>query len=368
MKKYLIFYVISPDGRKNIQASQKVQICITPMFNLFFIVSLMKKLNIGPLLIMIAAGLWAVDGLIRVNLSANLSPTAIVFFEHLIGFAILSPLFLRNKNIFKKANIRDWALFAFLALVSSVGGTLFFTEALARAGATFDFTTPTLLQKLQPIFVISMSLLFLKEKINMKFVLLAITAFIGSYLISFGANTVPLTLDGKGLVYVFSIGAAFLWGTGTIISKKVLGKFNFEEATLYRFGLAIPISAFIAIIRYFVENFNTDSISISDLVIDSMSVINPISLTGDDLLNFILIALFTGAGAILLYYKGLKTTEAKVATIAELTFPIVSILIAITSLNPYGDPQNLDIWNIIGILILIISMLLISLQNINAKK
>ena len=70
---------------------------------------------------------------------------------------------------------------------------------------------------------------------------------------------------------------------------------------------------------------------------------------------------------ILIYYHGLKRTEAKVATFAELTFPIVSVLIAITSLNPYGEPDELSMANAIGIAILLLSIIAISLEN-NAKQ
>jgi len=47
-------------------------------------------------------------------------------------------------------------------------------------------------------------------------------------------------------------------------------------------------------------------------------------------------------------------------TIAELTFPIVSIIIAVTALNPYGEPQQLSLANKFGIILLLISILIIS--------
>ena len=49
--------------------------------------------NTGPFLIMLAAALWAVDALLRGTLVQTMPAGAIVFYEHLIGFVILSPLF-----------------------------------------------------------------------------------------------------------------------------------------------------------------------------------------------------------------------------------------------------------------------------------
>jgi drug/metabolite transporter (DMT)-like permease len=93
----------------------------------------------------------------------------------------------------------------------------------------------------------------------------------------------------------------------------------------------------------------------------------PWNVTIDEMWRFIVIGLTTGAGAILIYYHGLKRTEAKVATFAELTFPIVSVLIAITALNPYGEPDKLSMAKAFGIAILLLSIIAISLEN-NAKE
>ena len=46
-----------------------------------------EKSIAGPVLIIIAALLWAFDGLIRQHLY-TLPPITIIFFEHLIGFII----------------------------------------------------------------------------------------------------------------------------------------------------------------------------------------------------------------------------------------------------------------------------------------
>jgi uncharacterized membrane protein len=79
--------------------------------------------------------------------------------------------------------------------------------------------------------------------------------------------------------------------------------------------------------------------------------------------RFLVIAGITGgAFAIYLYYKGLKNTDAKVSTFAELMLPLVSLIIALTPLNPYGAPQTLSIPNVIGIIILVFAMLKISLK------
>ena len=110
-------------------------------------------------------------------------------------------------------------------------------------------------------------------------------------------------------------------GTGTILSKTILTKLSFSEATVIRYALAVPVTFLIMIALQ-------QSQSVAQLKLD-------------DIIRLVIIAFTTGAAAIFIYYRGLRRTEAKVSTIAELMYPIISILIAITPLNPYGAPQQL---------------------------
>ena len=296
---------------------------------------------------MIAAGLWAVDALLRGTLIKTMPAGMIVFLEHLIGFIILSPLFFKYLPKFRTLTGRDWAVLTGLTIVSSALGTFLFTQALAKSFALYDFATPVLLLKLQPIFVIVLAAAFLKEKLTLRFLSLVPVALIGSYMISFGTAGIDLTLTNREIVYLLSIGATLCWGGGTILSKTILKKLSFAEATVIRYALAVPITLIFAF---------------------AIQQTYPVAqLHAGQLLRILIIALTTGAGAIFIYYKGLQTTEAKVSTIAELTYPIISILIAITALNPYGAPQHLSLANIAGIILLLTAMLAISFDHYGNK-
>jgi len=89
-----------------------------------------KLFNYGPLLIIIAAILWALDGIIRRSLF-NLPPIIIVFYEHFIGALILFPFIIKE---FKKNKLtrNDFFLLIFVSLLSGVLGTLWFTTALLK--------------------------------------------------------------------------------------------------------------------------------------------------------------------------------------------------------------------------------------------
>lgn len=298
----------------------------------------------GPFLIMIAASLWAVDALLRGVLIKSMPTASIVFYEHLIGFVLLLPLFIRCISKFKALTVRDWLGLIGMTVVSSALGTLLFTEALSRSFALYDFATPILLLKLQPVFVIGLAVLFLKERLTFRFISFVLVAFVGSYLVSFGAHLVPLALTNQVMVYLLSLGAAFSWGAGTILSKTALKKLTFSEATVIRYALAVPVTFIFMLSLHQVRG-------ITELELGQV-------------LRLVAIAFTTGAAAIFIYYKGLQRTEAKVSTIAELMYPVIGILIAITALNPYGAPQNLLPANILGIILLLGSILIISIDHV----
>src|SRR6185369_7182998 len=130
----------------------------------------------GSLLIMGAALLWAVDGLIRRNLY-TIPPITIIFFEHLIGFIILAPFV--AKYVFKATlSKREWFLVFLVSVLSGLLGTLWFTTALLKVHF-ISFSVVFLLQKVQPLFAISTAIIFLKEKFDKRYVMWALLAIAG---------------------------------------------------------------------------------------------------------------------------------------------------------------------------------------------
>ena len=126
-----------------------------------------KIFNYGPLLIIIAASMWAFDGIIRRSLF-TLPSITIVFYEHLFGAVILLPYFIRTFN--KEGLTRkEFFLLLFISMFSGVLGTLWFTTALLKT-SFISFSVVYLIQKLQPIFAISAAAIVLKEKITKSYI------------------------------------------------------------------------------------------------------------------------------------------------------------------------------------------------------
>ena len=264
--------------------------------------------TIGAIAIIIAASLWAVDGiLIRPHLH-HLDVSAVVFMEHFIAFILMSlflvPSFLKQiKNIKPK----EWASFGLVAIFGGILGTYGITQAIFYVfehGASISAIL--LLQKLQPVFAIFLAILLLKEKPAKSFFYWALIAITGSYILTFGYSSPNIFFDNPNtMAALFSLVAAFSWGASTVFSKMAITNISFKIATYIRFALTSAIMA--ALIIFFNK---TETLT---------------HFTGNDMILMLIIAFTTGGAAIFIYYYGLKRVKASSSTIYELAFPVTAI-------------------------------------------
>jgi len=273
----------------------------------------------GPLLIIIAACLWALDGIVRRSLYV-LPPITIVFFEHLVGSVILLPFVF--KQIFKYSfSKQEILLLIWVSLFSSLLGTLWFTTALLKVNF-IPFSVVFLIQKLQPIFAMSTAYVFLGEKFKRRFIAWAGLALLAAYFVTFKDGIVNLQ-TGSGTIEaaLFALGAAIAWGSGTTFSKMALAKKPDTVVTSFRFFITALISLPVVFLMGGGSSFN--------------------QIGSSELLKFVFIALSTGMVALLIYYKGLKQTPVRVSTILELAFPVLAILIDAALYKTFLAPTQL---------------------------
>jgi drug/metabolite transporter (DMT)-like permease len=293
----------------------------------------------GPLLIVIAAVLWSVDGITRRALG-GIPPITIVFFEHLVGLIIILPFVW--KGIFKKPIARrDFWTMAFVALFSSVLGTLWFTTALLRT-SFISFSVVFLLQKLQPIFAISTAAIFLKERPSRDYWIWAVVSVVAAYFVTFPGGVVNMSTGADTVIAaLFAVGAAFAWGSSTAFSKMVLTNRPANESTGLRFLMATIMAGVLA------------------LAMGAGPTM--VALTGKQILFFVIIALTSGMVGLYIYYKGLRTTSVHISTILELVYPLIAVIIGIFL---YNDKLVTSQW--IAAAVLVFGTYMIARQNKNS--
>ena len=276
-------------------------------------------LKVGPALIITAAVLWALDGIIRRSLY-SLPPIIIVFYEHLIGAAILVP-FIWRKLVSVRLTKKEFLLLTVIATLSGVLGTLWFTTALLQVNF-IPFSVLFLLQKLQPIFAITSAIIFLREPLKKNYIIWAALAAVAAYFVTFPGGVVNFeTGSGTVIAALYALGAAFAWGTSTTFSKMALTKYDSNTVAALRFIFTTVIALpFIIFMGALPQIFAPDA---------------------SQFLRFGFIALSTGMVALLIYYRGLKQTPVRVATILELVFPVLTIIIDAVLYKMFLAPAQL---------------------------
>lgn len=265
----------------------------------------MKRL--APLFVIIAASLWAGDGIALRPILFNLPVPLVVFVESTIVAVLLTPVMSKRFPTLKELNYKDWLAFFAVALFGGAVGTMAITKALFYVNFV-NLSVVILIQKLQPVFALTLAALLLKKKLPLKFFLWAGLAVAGAYFMTFGL-TLPNfeTGDKTTAAALFSLLAAVSFGSSTVFSKRALRNVEFEMGTYLRFGFS--------------------SIIMLVIMIASGSLNNITDISSTQILTFLLIAFTTGGTAIFLYYYGLKHISASVATICELAFPFTAIIL-----------------------------------------
>ena len=294
-----------------------------------------NKIFIGALAVVVAALLWSLDGIFLRPRLASVSPTLVVFLEHSLGFITLLPFLFIYKLELKKITKKQWGTIFWVALFGGALGTTFFTKALFLTGFV-DVSVVILLQKFQPIFAIILSAIILRERFPAKFYVYAILALVGGYFVTFKDPTSINFGNATMMMAVFSLLAAFSWGSSTTFGKYSLKNINYGLLSALRFGFTIIIML-IPALKYFSTLSSIDSSVWKTLVI---------------------IVFTSGAVAMYLYYYGLKKIPASLATLCELAWPFSAVIF-----DYFFNHNILSITQIMGAVILVAAVALATRLN-----
>jgi len=259
----------------------------------------------GTIAIGLSAIMWGFDGVVLTPRLYNLDVGYVVFMLHMIPFLLMNLFLFRQYNELKYFTKQDYITFSLVALFGGAIGTIAIVKALFLVQFQ-QLTVVVLLQKLQPIFAITLAAILLKERIKKDFALWASLAIVASYFLTFGLRIPNLQTDRNAInASLLAVLAAFSFGSSTVFSKSLLRRHNFVTATFFRYGFtALFMLIYVAGFADFGQFRATTPLN---------------------WLFLIIIGVTTGSGAIFVYYYGLKRVRAMAATISELLFPISAI-------------------------------------------
>ena len=301
-----------------------------------------KPVFAGAMAICVAAILWGLDGIVLTPQLYRQDITLVVFVLHALPFILMNFLFFREYRHLRNFTSGDVLMFFLLSLFGGAIGTLAIVKALFLVNFK-ALTVVVLLQKLQPVFAITLAALLLKERMKPNFALWSVLAIVAGYFLTFGLHTPDFTSNNNtALAAAYSLLAALSFGSSTVFSKIVLQKYSFFTATFFRYGITTFIMLLIV------------------LVTGSLGSISGVS--SFEWLIFLLIGFTTGSGAIFLYYFGLTRIRAMLATICELCFPLSAILF-----DYLFNHKVLSTIQWISALMMIFAILKLSLEKADAR-
>ncbi|WP_411830338.1 DMT family transporter [Paenibacillus alba] len=297
----------------------------------------------GIWFVAVGAALWGMDPLFRILLLKSFTSAQIVFLEHLLLACYALPVLLKHrKTLAGKLTLAVIGALLFISWGGSAIATVLFTAAFAHGNANAIL----LLQKLQPLFAIILARVLLKETLPSKFFIYILAALLGTYLLTFGLHTPEMGLKDLGTMScLFSILAACLWGGSTVMGKFLLQKnIDFPVVTSLRFLLAIPLLSVVLLMSGDVWHLNGTGKEVTMIAV-----------------NLLFQAFFPGLISMLFYYKGLSTTKAFFATLAELAFPAIGIC-----MNWLVFGQKLTLGQLLGFILIWLTLWLMSRVKGNA--
>lgn len=258
----------------------------------------------GPFLIIIAACFWGCMGIFVRHLGTfGFSAIQIVSIRITLAalfFALI--LFAKDRKGFK-IRPRDIPLFLGLGF----GSILFFTVCYFTAITIMPLSTAAILLYTSPIWIVLMSAIFFREKMNCKKLVALALAFAGCVLVS-GISGEGITL--KGLL--IGLGSGIGYGLYSILGTVALRRYSPYTVTAYTFLLAAIGSWFISSPADMLSKFSAASYS-SSLI-----------------LFCFLTALVTAVIPFLFYTLGLRSVEASKAGILATVEPMVATIVGIT--------------------------------------
>lgn len=283
-------------------------------------------LNVVPgfLFVAAAAAMWGTDAIFRAPLTEGFPSGLLVFLEHAILALMVIPFLRGAMATLRTLDAGDWVSLILIGAGASALATALFTQSFTYG----EFTTTLLLQKLQPLVVVFGAWWILGERPLRRYWAFFVPAVVGAWLITFSD---PFDVRvGEAAPALYALAAAVLWGLGTVLGRRLTPKIEFRQLTALRFVIGLPAAALIVTVQSdwgFLSNLGGGDI------LGTAEMARGLTVPG----GLILLALVPGLIALLSYYRGLRTTPALAATLAELTFPLTAIFVNFVFLEVAPD-------------------------------
>ena len=291
-----------------------------------------NKQGLGTVLIIIAGIFWGSMGIFVRKLTAegfnSIQIVAIRLTLAALFFCLI--LLIKDRKGFK-ISPKDILLFLGLGF----GSILFFTICYFTAITLMSLSTAAILLYTSPVWIMLMSIIFFKEKMNVRKIIALAAAFGGCVLVS-GISGEKMTLRGL----LIGLGSGIGYGLYSILGTIALKKYTPYTVTTYTFLIAAIGSWFIRRPVDMISKFKSSN----HLILLCLFCV--------------LTAVITAVIPFLSYTLGLRSVEASRAGILATIEPMVATLVGI-----FVFSEPLTLLSGIGILLILASVIVLSIKK-----
>ena len=295
-----------------------------------------KIFNYGPVLIILAGCFWGSMGIfVRKLTTYGFTSIQVVAIRITLAALIFSLFLLIKDRAGFKISPKDIPLFLGLGL----GSILFFTICYFAAITIMPLSTAAILLYTSPFWIMLMSVLFFREKLNAVKIIALIMAFGGCVLVS--------GISGEGITFVgllLGLGSGIGYGLYSILGTIALKRYSPYTVTTYTFIIAAIGSWFICRPKDMFSKF-ASAPNLAWLIFFCF-----------------LTALITAVFPFLFYTLGLHMVEASKAGILATVEPMVATIIGIVFFS-----EQLTIFSGLGILLILVAVIILNLKKNDTK-
>jgi len=289
----------------------------------------MKKLSI--VYVCLAAFLWGCMGIfVKALNNAGLFAINVVHVRITLALLIVGIyIAITNPKRFK-IRLKDVWCFIGTGIVS----LLFFTWCLFSGMEIAPLSVITILLYTAPVFVMIMSIILFKEKINRYKVISLLLTLIGCVLVSGIGQDMSLSASG----ILFGLGSGFGYALYSIFSRYAIERgYDSWTITFYTFLFCVLGSFFLA---------------------DNGLIISTVKEEPSLVLWMLGMAFFTGFLAYVLYTKGLEGMESSKASIIATLEPVVATVVGTLVFD-----EPLTVMVVVGIIAVVGGIVVLTLQK-----
>ena len=279
----------------------------------------MKSENKSKILIIIAMTIWGTIGIFRRYIP--LSSGMIALARGIMGCAFLGTAMALTKKKIEWKNIKE-NIFILLISGAVMGANWIL---LFEAYEYTSVATATLCYYMEPVFVMLVSPIFLKEKLSVKKVVCILVSLVGMVLVSGILKTTEFKISEFKGVFL-GLGAAVLYATVVILNKKLKPIAAYDKTVMQLLSASIVILPYVLLVDNFKE----------------------ISLEPVNVVMLILVGLIHTGIAYTLYFGSMSNVKAQTVAIFSYIDPVVAIILSALILK-----EKMGIAEIIGAVLIL---------------